>query len=139
MEQYKPEILLLLKQAHPNLITNLDYIDSLLSTTRNIEYHDFFEPLTVLIEQKGQPVRVELDADLLLAWIMHMSHSCRRRMELFEDQIFESLLKRRLLVAGTLVRAHIEAASWAAYCLEELTKATDKSDWSKLREPLIIS
>ena len=53
-------------------------------------------------------------------------------MEIYEDEVLNALSRDRFLLAATLARCHMEAAAWVVYGLEELTKASENSNWSKL-------
>jgi hypothetical protein len=97
------------------------------------DYPEFVEPKTLVTIGPDNQTEVEIDADLLAAWVGHMSHSSRVRMELLEDTILRSLAHSEVIVPAMLTRAHIEAAAWAAYAHEELVKATDTGSWVKLR------
>lgn len=121
-----------LKHKMSNHVQELEWICHLSSTTRSFAYPDFFEPKTWLFKEKASEARFVVSADLITAWICHLSHSTRKRMEIYEDEILDALSNNRFLVAATLARCHIEASAWAVYGLEELTKASENSDWSKL-------
>jgi hypothetical protein len=102
--------------------------------TRGFGLPEFAEPKTYLVQEKNGDVWVEIDADLVAAWIGHMSHASRCRMELLEDAVLYSIAGSELLVSGTLTRAHMEAAAWAAYVNEELVKVADSGSWGKLKK-----
>lgn len=123
----------LLKKA-PYCSQELDLITQLVKVTRSIEDPDFFEPNTWILQEKGEATQVEISADLLAAWILHMSYGARTRMMIYEKNILLNIINNNFLVSATLVRAHMEAAAWATYSFNELIKATDKEDWSKLKK-----
>ncbi len=114
----------------------LQWIEDLAATARRLPYPDFFEPKILLFidrtDRTKNEARFVISPDLLAAWICHLSHGARRRMEIYEDEVLDALSEGRLLTAATMARCHLEAAAWAVYGLEELTKAADASDWSKL-------
>jgi hypothetical protein len=101
--------------------------------TRGFSLPAFAEPKTWLIQESGSDSLVEIDADLVAAWISHMSHSSRLRMELLEDAVLRALARSEFLVSATLTRAHMEAAGWAVYVNEELVKLADSGAWEKLK------
>jgi len=121
-----------LKLKFSKSVDELAWIQHLAITTREFPYPHFFEPKSWLFIEKEKEARFEISADLLAAWICHMSHSTRRRMEVYEDEVLDALSKDRFLVASTLARCHMEASAWGIYALEELSKASDSSIWSKL-------
>ncbi len=123
----------LLKAKVGKFALELGWISDLASTMRAFPYPDFFEPKTFLfIDGDKNEARFTISAELIVAWICHLSHGARRRMEIYEDEVLEALSKERLLVAATLARCHLEASAWLVYGLEELTKAAESSDWSKI-------
>ena len=79
---------------------------------------------------------VEIDADVLVAWVGHMSHSSRIRMEILEEAVLRSLANSEVIAPAMLARAHIEAAAWAAYAYEELLKVAETASWERLRHLL---
>ena len=103
------------------------------NATRGFSLPEFPEPKTWLYQQ-GSEFTVTIDADLAAAWIAHMSHSTRLRMELLEDAVIRSIANSELLVSATLTRAHMEAAAWAVYANEELIKASDSGSWEKIEK-----
>jgi hypothetical protein len=121
-----------LKLKVAKYVHDLERICHLASTTRTFEYPDFFEPKTWLFNAKGNEARFVVSADLLAAWICQLSYGARRRMEICEDEVLDALSNNRFLVAATLTRSHMEASAWVVYGLEELTKAAENSNWSKL-------
>lgn len=126
-------LIAMIKAIIGNYHLELQWISDLISTTRSFPYPDFFEPKTFLFKDRAnKEARFIISADLLAAWIYHLSHGSRKRMEIYEDEVLEALSKERLLTAATMARCHLEASAWAAYGLEELTKAADTSDWSKM-------
>lgn len=123
----------LLKSKSGKFALELQWISELASTTREFPYPDFFEPKTFMFKDRDKnEARFVITADMLAAWLCHLSHGARRRMKIYEDEVLEALSKERLMVAATLVRCHLEASAWVAYGLEELTKAAETSNWSKL-------
>ncbi|HOO50557.1 MAG TPA: hypothetical protein PLK94_04625 [Alphaproteobacteria bacterium] len=132
-ENRPQNLIAMLKAMIGKFHLELQWISDLISTTRSFPYPDFFEPKTFLFKNRtNKEARFVISADLLAAWIGHLSHGTRKRMEIFEDEVLDSLSKERLLTAATMTRCHLEASAWAVYGLEELTKAADASDWSKL-------
>src|SRR6266496_3981759 len=121
-----------LKLKFPKSVGELAWIEHLAVTTRDFPYPHFFEPKTWLLMERDKDARIRISADLLAAWICHMSHSARRRMESYEHEALDALANDRFLVATTLTRSHMEASAWGIYALEELTKASDSSSWSSL-------
>lgn len=102
--------------------------------TRGFGLPEFEEPKTLLFQEGSSDFEVAINVDLVAAWICHMSHSTRLRMELLEDAIFRSIAGSELLVFTTLARAHMEAAGWAAYVNEELVKTANSGSWEKLKK-----
>jgi hypothetical protein len=94
----------------------------------------FAEPKTWLLQEKDSTSVVAIDADLVAAWVGHMSHSSRLRMELLEDAVLRAIARSEFLVSATLTRAHMEAAGWAAYVNEVLVKIADSGSWEKLKK-----
>jgi hypothetical protein len=121
-----------LKRRMPKHIDELALIRHLALNTRAFPYPHFFEPKTWLIMETEKEARFEISADLLAAWICHLSHSARRRMELYEDEVLDALSNGRFLVSASMARCHMEASAWVIYALEELTEASESSSWSKL-------
>lgn len=122
----------LLKRKVTKHLQEVEMICNLASTTRSFEYPDFFEPRAWLFKKNKGEARFAFSADLLAAWICHLSHGARRRMEIYEDAVLEALSNDRFAVAATLVRCHLETSAWVAYGLEELTKAAENASWSRL-------
>jgi hypothetical protein len=122
-----------LERMFPGLAKKTSALKKVLQATRGLNYPEFVEPKTWLTIGPGNRSEVEINADLLAAWIGHMSHSSRVRMELLEDTILRSLAQSQVIVPAMLTRAHIEAAAWAAYAHEELVKASDTASWVKFR------
>lgn len=111
----------------------LQWISDLVNTTRIYPYPEFYEPESGLFKDRDKKeARFVITADLLVAWICHLSHGARIRMEILEDEIVEALSRESVLAAATLTRCHMEASGWVVFGLEELTKAADTSDWSRL-------
>jgi hypothetical protein len=107
-------------------------LKAVLASTRSFDYPEFPEPKRWLKADSNTRIEVELDADLLAAWIHHMSHSSRVRMEHLEDATLRSLAHSEVLAAATLARAHMEAAAWATYANEELLTIAEASSWDRL-------
>ena len=104
------------------------------AAARDFDLPQFPEPKTWIFQEIGGDAKVAMGADLVAAWIVHMSHSTRLRMELLEDAVIRSIANSELLVSATLARAHMEAAAWAAYANEELIKASDSGSWEKIEK-----
>jgi hypothetical protein len=121
-----------LKRRMPQAVDELTWIQNLALNTRAFPYPPFFEPATWLIMEPGKEARFEISADLLAAWISHLSYSARRRMEVYEDEILDALTNDRFLVSASMARCHLEASAWVIYGLEELTEASESLSWSRL-------
>lgn len=121
-----------LDEMFPELKKTTTALRSLVRTTRGFDYPEFEEPKTLLVFESGEDAEVTLDVDLIAAWVGHMSHSSRVRMELLEDGVLRSLANSEVITSATLARAHIEAAAWAAFAYEELLKVGETASWSRL-------
>lgn len=127
------EVVAQLERMFPALAKTTTALKAVLQATRGFDYPEFMEPKTLLAFGPSGEAEVQIDADLLVAWVGHMSHSSRARMELLEDAILRSLAHSEVIAPATLTRSHIEAAAWAAYANEELLKAAETESWVKLK------
>ncbi|HEY2972155.1 MAG TPA: hypothetical protein VGJ48_06555 [Pyrinomonadaceae bacterium] len=122
-----------LERMFPSISKTTADLKRVLETSRGFDYPEFSEPKTLLFLGATTGAELEIDADLLAAWICHMSHSSRVRMELLENATLRSLAHSEVLAAATLARAHMEAAAWAAYANEELVKMAETASWVRLK------
>lgn len=127
------EIVDQIEQMFPGFAATTSVLKLTLRATRNFNYPTFSEPQTLLVFESDRQPEVELDADLLVAWVGHMSHSSRIRMEILENAVLRSLANSEVIASATLTRAHLEAAAWAAYVYEELSKVAETGSWTRLR------
>lgn len=123
-----------IESAFPGASEIIAGIRKVAKATRGFGLPEFAEPKMLLFQEGSSDFAVAIDADLVAAWICHMSHSSRLRMELLENALLRSIAKSELLVSAILARAHMEAAGWAAYVNEELVKITDSGSWEKLKK-----
>jgi len=130
------EVLARLEGMFPGVAKTTAALKAILRATRSFDYPEFAEPKTLLLVTAGAESEIEIDADLLVAWVGHMSHSSRVRMELLEDAVLRSLVHSEVIAPATLARAHIEAAAWAAYAYEELLKVAETASSGRLRRLL---
>ncbi len=124
-----------LEGMFPRAVRTAAALKAVLRATRSFDYPAFTEPKILLDASGAEPV-IELDGDCLISWVAHMSHSSRARMELLEDAVLRSLAHSEVIAPATLVRAHIEAAAWAAYAYEELLKVAETGSWDRLKRLL---
>ena len=95
----------------------------------------FFENVSVTITDEKRRARLlSVGAAELNSWTSHMSSSMWCRLRALEKPILEHFALGNTLVGMILLRAHLEAAAMAAYCLKELTKATRSNDFDQLAE-----
>jgi len=125
-----------LEGMFPGVAKTAAALKAVLRATRSFDYPEFAEPKTLRLVASGAEADIEIDADLLVAWVAHMSHSSRARMELLEDAVLRSLAHSEVITPATLARAHIEAAAWAAYAYEELLKVAETASWDRLKRLL---
>jgi hypothetical protein len=130
------EVIERLEQMFPGLRTTTSALKATLRATRSFDYPEFAEPPTLLVLGSDGQTEVEIDADLIVAWVGHMSHSSRLRMEILEDAVLRSLVNSEVIASATLARAHLEAAAWAAYAYEELSKVSETGSWARLKQLL---
>lgn len=121
-----------LERMFPSVASTTASLKSVLASTRGFDYPGFPEPKRWLPIDSNNRIEFDLDADLLAAWIHHMSHSSRLRMEILENATLRSLVHSEVIAAATLARAHMEAAAWAAYANEELVTVAEASSWARL-------
>lgn len=122
-----------LESRFPVLAEFCTALRQVLNVTRSFDFPEFTEPKTLLFGDESDKIEVDVNADLVAAWICHMSHSSRIRMELLEDAAINAMMNSELIAAAILTRGHMEAAAWAAYTNEELIKASDTGSWGKLK------
>jgi hypothetical protein len=122
-----------LERMFPALAKTMTALTAVLRATRGFDYPEFDQPKVLPVIGAGGESEIEIDADLLAAWVGHMSHSSRARMELLEDAILRSLAHSEVIAPATLTRAHIEAAAWAVYANEQLVKVAETASWRKLQ------
>jgi hypothetical protein len=130
------DVVIRLEQMFPGLRTTASALKATLRATRSFDYPEFAEPPTLLVLGADGQTEVEIDADLIDAWVGHMSHSSRLRMEILEEAVLRSLVNSEVIASATLARAHLEAAAWAAYAYEELLKVAETGSWARLRQLL---
>ncbi|MBI3208476.1 MAG: hypothetical protein HYZ37_06200 [Candidatus Solibacter usitatus] len=99
---------------------------------KELQGKPFFEPVSVFVINKGEPELLYASAQLLTSWTQHIFASTLCRMRSLEGPIGEHLLAGSTLAALILLRSHFEAASMAAYCLEQLTDASRQKQLSLL-------
>jgi len=125
----------LIESEFPEISEIIAGIREVAKATRGFSIPEFAEPKTWLFwEKSSHDIAVAIDADLVAAWVGHMSHSSRLRMELLEEAVLRAIARSELLVSAILTRAHMEAAGWAAYVNEELVKAADSGAWENLKK-----
>src|SRR5258706_405300 len=129
-----------IESQFPESSKTVSYIRKIVTATRGFDLPEFDEPKTWLrseptedSEKQKREFTVEITADLVVAWVGHMSHSSRLRMELLEQAALRAVSQSEMLAAATLTRSHMEAAAWACYVNEQLTKIADSDSWDKLR------
>lgn len=92
----------------------------------------FFEPISVAIVEGKKRSLAGIDGVTLASWTQHIALGTRVRLRALLTSFAESLAGGQLLASMILLRAHLESAAVAALCLQELTKAADSGDLSKL-------
>lgn len=115
----------------------LEHEDGLLRLDRSVAalpIADFFEPATlVMADQKWNMELMSVEPEDLMSWTRHMAASMSSRMRVLEPPILGNLAEGNILAGMVLLRAHVEAAAMAAYCLEQLTEAGRAQDFERLR------
>jgi hypothetical protein len=95
----------------------------------------FFENVSVTIsDEKWRATLLSVGAAELNSWTSHMASSMWCRLRTIEKPILENVALGNTLVGMILLRAHLEAAAMAAYCLEQVTKAARSNDFDQLAE-----
>src|SRR6266478_6090432 len=117
------EVVAQLARSDPNLRGTGAKLTTLFDQSKETQVEPFFEPVAAILIKKGEHELLDVSAQHLTSWTQHISASTLCRMRTLEAPIVEHLLAGRTLAALVLLRSHFEAASMAAYCLEQLTAA----------------
>src|SRR5438105_15778410 len=85
------EFLNQIESKFPASSKTVSYIRKIVTATRGFDLPEFDEPKTWLCSERAddstkqdREFTVAISADLVVAWVGHMSHSSRLRMELLE-------------------------------------------------------
>ena len=120
-------------RADPSLRDTGAQLTTLHNEGERIHFGTFFEPVSAMVvDKKGQHELLDVSAQQLTSWTQHISTSTVCRMRALEEPILANLLAGGTLAALVLLRSHFEAASMAAYCLEQLTAAARQNRPSAL-------
>lgn len=95
----------------------------------------FFESVSVTItDEKRNAKLLSVGAPELTSWTSHVASSMWSRLRALEGSILRAFTAGNTLAGMILLRAHLEAAAVAAYCLDELQNASRSRDFSQLAE-----
>jgi len=101
---------------------------------QRISLEPFFEPISATILSRGKQRLAQVRASDLASWVQHISQGTYCRLRALEAPVVENLGGGRVLAAITLLRAHLEAAALAAYCLDQLTSSIRTNNMEEMAE-----
>jgi len=114
------------------------YEASLRALDAEIDRHPrtpFVESVSVTIaDEKRKAKLLSVGASELKSWSCHIASSMWSRLRALERPVLDNFASGNTLAGMILLRAHLEAAAMAAYCLDELTRAARAGDFNSLSE-----